>query len=105
MLLYTSDLAASLACRLIGLSLQRQPGITLCLARCPEHPQRPKHRCALRMLIVPAPILIHAGMQGVHWGHRLPSVTLLHGTADTCAPVGNAKQFAEALREAGAEVG
>lgn len=29
---------------------------------------------------------------------------LLHGTADTCALVSNATQFAKALREAGAEV-
>ena len=42
--------------------------------------------------------------QGVEWGDKLPAVMLLHGTADTCAPVDNATQFAEALREAGAEV-
>ncbi|KAK9798997.1 hypothetical protein WJX73_000658 [Symbiochloris irregularis] len=43
-------------------------------------------------------------VKGVHWGHTLPSVLLLHGTADTCAPLNNAVQFAEALREAGANV-
>lgn len=43
-------------------------------------------------------------MQGVQFGNRLPGVLLLHGTADTCAPVDNATQFADALREAGAQV-
>ena len=37
------------------------------------------------------------------WGGRLPRVVLLHGTADRCALVGNAQQFAEALRDAGAQ--
>jgi len=40
----------------------------------------------------------------VKWGGRLPRVVLLHGTADRCALVGNAQQFAEALRDAGAQV-
>lgn len=43
-------------------------------------------------------------MQGATWGDRLPPVALLHGDADTCAPIQNAEQFAEALREAGASV-
>jgi len=44
-----------------------------------------------------------ARAQGVKWGGRLPRVVLLHGTADRCALVGNAQQFAEALRDAGAQ--
>jgi len=44
-----------------------------------------------------------ARAQGVEWGGRLPRVVLLHGTADRCALVGNARQFAEALRDAGAQ--
>ncbi|KAK9820850.1 hypothetical protein WJX81_002179 [Elliptochloris bilobata] len=43
-------------------------------------------------------------IKGVKWGGRLPRVVLLHGTADRCALVGNAEQFAEALRDAGAQV-
>ena len=42
--------------------------------------------------------------QGVAWGSALPPVLLLHGTADTCALVSNATQFAKALREASADV-
>ena len=43
------------------------------------------------------------GAQGVKWGGQLPRVLLLHGTADRCALVGNAQQFAETLRDAGAQ--
>lgn len=43
-------------------------------------------------------------VQGQTWGHTLPPVHLLHGTEDTCAPVSNANQFAEALAEAGCRV-
>ena len=44
-----------------------------------------------------------AAAQGVTWGSDLPPVLLLHGTADTCALVSNATQFARALEEAGAQ--
>ena len=44
-----------------------------------------------------------AAAQGVSWGSNLPPVLLLHGTADTCALVSNATQFAKALQEAGAQ--
>lgn len=44
-----------------------------------------------------------SGAQGVQWGGQLPRVLLLHGTADRCALVGNAQQFAETLRDAGAQ--
>ena len=43
-------------------------------------------------------------LQGISWGNKLPPVLLLHGDSDKCAPISNAVQFAEALREAGAKV-
>ena len=42
--------------------------------------------------------------QGQRWCTNLPPVHLLHGTKDTCAPVENCTQFADALMEAGCAV-
>ncbi len=43
-------------------------------------------------------------VHGAHYAHLMPPVLLLHGTADTCAPLYNAKQFHQALHRAGVQV-